>query len=737
MCSAKIKVPELISNVSKIRLLLALVTAIFLAFVIGIPSARAHSALVKADPPISGVIAPGKTPAKLKLWFNEQPDVTYSRIEITGPNGLAASNGPVEIDPTDPTALLVPVRPNLSEGVYNVNWKVISTIDRHLTRGEYSFGIGPTGSSTQLGLVKASGLVSLQPGSDASNLSIWSVFSRWLNYLSGAMLVGCSIFAVLIWVSFSLNLSSVGYIETSVITRASRLGWQRLKWLAGLALILLAAGWIVALIVQFVSEAGISPFDLPVNTGPLFDFLVKTRFGEIWLARLVLILFAGLIYYFCSKLTRREYINYQAGFEKSPPLNNAAAAAADTRQAYPKMDQISPETEIRNPKSGTILASDPPPAGLMPSELNSSWEDRLNFSLQQKNFVAWGSMAGVGIFILLTTSLNSHAASTAVGSALFAITIDWIHLLATSIWVGGIISLVFILASVFSVARPGTGNRTRLVAKILPPFSRLALTSIIGLVVTGLVASLRGINSVSALLTTWYGQALLIKVTLFAFTLLIGGGIFLVIKPRLLAFTRQDKGGNGNGNCNGNGIGIGNVKKNPASRNAGRLLFQTRQVVTVEAILLVLVLVSVSVLTSLSPPSITNVATNPALTAQATPDAAHSDSQLSGITGEFKLELVVSPAEVGPNNFMLYVADARSNQPVSDLDLAQIQFMRTGPDSGQRFELTLDNVSNLVPGFYQATSELIKESGQWQATVLLKRNTQPDVTYIFKVMVSN
>ncbi|OJW02606.1 MAG: hypothetical protein BGO39_08665 [Chloroflexi bacterium 54-19] len=632
------------------RFRLVFITAVYLllTLVLTVPTAQAHSDLLRSDPPISSITSSEKMPGQLKLWFNEQPDITYSRIQITGPNGLVANNGNIKSDPTDPDVLAAPLRSDLPDGVYNVTWKVISLIDRHLTQGQFSFGIGPTGSSTQLGLVRAAGLVSAKPGNDATNLSIWSVLSRWLNYLAAALLVGCTLFAVLIWFPFSQNVNRSLKLDDGLVAKVGHAGWRRLSNILGWSLLLLFGGWLVGLAYQFLTESGTSLLDLPQNIPEVGKFLTGTLFGQIWLVRLGLILLGGVLFALVDR--------------SSKGIGKAA-----------------------NSYRGLVL---------------------------------WGLLVGLGLFILLTTSLYSHAASTSAGSAVLAMTNDWVHLGAASTWVGGVISLALLLPVVLKLASGGSGNRTRLVAALVKPFSVLALLSLIILGITGALASLREINSVTTLLTTWYGQALLIKIVLVLFTLALGAGVWLVIKPRLLAFAQTDSP----------------YKKSARSLAAGRIIFQFRQIITLEAILLVVVLVSVGILTSLAPPRNTPIQIDQTATDTV---PRHSDPQLSATVGNYQLELVVSPAEIGPNSFTLYVLDTRTNQVVSDLTSVQLRFSKADANGGKFQVLELESGGQAAPGFYQANTELITEVGTWQIEAVLHKDGQPDLTYIFQLNVQN
>jgi copper transport protein len=118
--------------------------------------------------------------------------------------------------------------------------------------------------------------------------------------------------------------------------------------------------------------------------------------------------------------------------------------------------------------------------------------------------------------VLLTQSLTSHSAALRLNPAL-AIVIDTLHLLAASLWVGGLLALTVAL---FPLLAQESADFKQLVRVVWQPFSRVAAASVALLVATGLYSTGRHAASIDALLTTLYGQALLGKVGLM---LAIGG----------------------------------------------------------------------------------------------------------------------------------------------------------------------------------------------------------------------
>lgn len=132
----------------------------------------------------------------------------------------------------------------------------------------------------------------------------------------------------------------------------------------------------------------------------------------------------------------------------------------------------------------------------------------------------WWAVALAGVLGLLTVSLGGHA--VALERPLVGVLLDWLHLAAAALWIGGLIQLVF-----GGIAEPGS------LGSLVRRFSPLAAISVAVLVGTGLYPTLLHVPSVKALTQTAYGLTLQIKVMLIIPLLLLGATNLLVIGPRL------------------------------------------------------------------------------------------------------------------------------------------------------------------------------------------------------------
>ncbi|CBE69612.1 MAG: copper resistance protein CopC/CopD [Candidatus Methylomirabilis oxygeniifera] len=112
--------------------------------------------------------------------------------------------------------------------------------------------------------------------------------------------------------------------------------------------------------------------------------------------------------------------------------------------------------------------------------------------------------------IALTTSLSGHAADW--GDLTMPVLIDWIHLVAVSIWIGGLFTFGFLLQRV--AVPPGTEEVARTLAAIGRPFSRMAAYCVFTLLVAGLFNAWLQVRSLQPFVTTSYGLTLLAKVVL-------------------------------------------------------------------------------------------------------------------------------------------------------------------------------------------------------------------------------
>jgi copper transport protein len=133
----------------------------------------------------------------------------------------------------------------------------------------------------------------------------------------------------------------------------------------------------------------------------------------------------------------------------------------------------------------------------------------------------WLALAG-SVVLASCFSLAGHQA-TEPGSSWATQAADWVHLVAASIWAGGVLALA-VLVWPFA---PGLRRRAFL------GFSRIAVVLVGVLVLAGTYLAVVRLPELSDLWTTSYGRVLLVKVALVCVALGWGGAHHLLVRPRL------------------------------------------------------------------------------------------------------------------------------------------------------------------------------------------------------------
>jgi copper transport protein len=288
----------------------------------------------------------------------------------------------------------------------------------------------------------------------------------------------------------------------------------------------------------------------------------------------------------------------------------------------------------------------------------------------------WLALVLVGA-IVLTFSLSAHAAAVAQNVAL-AVALDWLHVAAMVVWVGGLLPL---LVAIRAVRRDP--ERALPLGALIPRFSWVALPCVLALALTGLYSYLLHIGSLDLLAATTYGRALAVKTGLFALLFLLGALNLGLLSPRLRA------GGD------------------RLARGFGRS-------VRAELAIGALVLLAVGVMTSVAPST-----------------TAWEAHQRMGLAQELRqddvdLTLRVAPAQIGDNEWAVDVVDKRpgaANAPAKVLLRFDMQGMEMG--KLQADTSTSDNER------YTARGSFTSMGGRWNVEVILRRAGFDDVTHTF------
>jgi copper transport protein len=130
------------------------------------------------------------------------------------------------------------------------------------------------------------------------------------------------------------------------------------------------------------------------------------------------------------------------------------------------------------------------------------------------------SILGVGITVLSTTSIISHGAATGQVAPLF---FDFIHNLAASVWIGGILYIDFIIIS--KLKQLGDERvASSILSIIIPKFSTVALFILGTITISGPFLLFLLESNLALTLASIYGKILIVKLSLAA--IMIGAGAY-------------------------------------------------------------------------------------------------------------------------------------------------------------------------------------------------------------------
>lgn len=300
---------------------------------------------------------------------------------------------------------------------------------------------------------------------------------------------------------------------------------------------------------------------------------------------------------------------------------------------------------------------------------------------------AWLAILLAAMAIPATTSMNSHAA--AGGTASLQTMVDWLHLAAGGIWIGGLVQLL--LAA--GLIAPYVSDRAAFLGALVRRFSLVALPTVGLIVGTGTVQSIDRLGGVDELVDSDYGYTLLAKVLLLLPLVSLGALNLLVIGPRFLGYARAQA----------------QHVMTRIQAWEGRL----RLAVVAEVTLAAAILVATAILTNTPPPRGeagvlepgTITTTNP--TGQALGKARADDLDIT---------VWADPGQPGINEVNVLLTDL--NGDWRDVQKLIMRFKNLDQDLGESEEQAKPIHP---PVHFIATSTQMSLAGKWQVEVIVRR----------------
>ncbi|HWF33615.1 MAG TPA: CopD family protein [Solirubrobacteraceae bacterium] len=271
-------------------------------------------------------------------------------------------------------------------------------------------------------------------------------------------------------------------------------------------------------------------------------------------------------------------------------------------------------------------------------------------------------------YLALTPALAGHASIEHPTWLFFPS--DVLHVLAASVWVGGIACLLLALPA--ATGRLAGPQRTRLLLATLARFSPLALAAVVTIAITGIVQALIDVRNFDGLVHTTYGALVIVKVALLLVLITLGW----VNRDRVLPALRRL------------------VEAGSTPGAAGVL---ARRTMRSELALMLCVFGVTAALISYTPPI----------------DADAGPFSIDTTLGAAELEMTLEPAEVGLNTAHIYLIDARSGTQFTQTKeltvTAKLPAKNIGP-------IALKTIP-AGPGHYILNSAVLSPAGTWQLEV--------------------
>jgi copper transport protein len=316
----------------------------------------------------------------------------------------------------------------------------------------------------------------------------------------------------------------------------------------------------------------------------------------------------------------------------------------------------------------------------------SLWVDRPRRE-QQRSVAELAAVTGAllaGAAVLAVPGAAGHAAQTSPRG--LTLLFDWLHMLAGSVWLGGLIGLLVLWWSA------PAGLRVPALSVVVPRFSGVAFVAVLLLAGTGIGEAVDHMPAVNALWQTGYGVAILVKAGLLGAAIAIASGNLLRSKPLLAAARQRPEHGEG----------------------ASRLL---RGLVSAEVVVVAGAVFTAALLSSLAPPPPAFALENSAI-AKVGPGQVAKTVNHAG----YVLQVLVSPNRAAaPDSFALRIT--KGGKPVvgATVTLAFNHLEMQMPQ--QEYQLT-----EVRPGVYTRAAPALVMVGKWGLTFQVTPRSGPPFT---------
>lgn len=295
--------------------------------------------------------------------------------------------------------------------------------------------------------------------------------------------------------------------------------------------------------------------------------------------------------------------------------------------------------------------------------------------------IDWGARGLAGLMLLAHAWVGHNASQLGTPG----LVVDWLHLSAGAVWLGGLVHLAWIWI-------PGRSKRSDrehlgLMRTVVPRFSAWALPSVLLLIGSGVYAAFGQVSTWGALVSTPYGQLLLVKSGLLLPVLGLAGYHRWRVVPSLLA--QNDD------------------RRQRDAIPARATLARFRRTLMTEAAIVVGILIFAGGLTLVSPPHA--AASGPRL----------EPASFTQETDDYRVRLTVHPPDAADERrFDVTIRDAETGEPVDGVLRVWLRFDYLDADLG---DVQQEPVAELTDGGgYTVAGPYLNLTGDWTVTVIVR-----------------
>jgi len=638
--------PSRVHPVHARRLWLGLLVAALLWLLTPPGLASAHAHLVRADPAPDSVIA--HAPSVASFTFDEPLNPALTRIHISDASGRSVTTDTGHLAAGHDGAVWQLTLPHLTSGTYSVFWTSESATDGHVMSSFYTFRVAPTGGADGAAAVTGAAAGSYGGGSGSSSGGLGlgvgataTALLQWLGLMAQALWLGALLVELLV-------LAPARRLRA---TPAALLAWHaapRLWWLVRVAPVVgvwALAGEVVSLALPGTGDDWGRALAPDTLTG-----ILSSQNGHLVLVRFVVLLVA-LVLASGARVPAR-----------TPMTSAEAVHARRSRQAV---------GIVARPLSLDTTAA--------------RWE------------VVRLPLALLAALYMLLVALSGHAAD--VHPLWLSYSVDWVHLVCTAAWAGGIAALTYGVAPLRQGLPPA--ERAPALLPLLDRFSPVAYVAVAALALSGLYNAVNHLDAPSVLVTATYGRLLIIKIVLVALLIALSATHVFDLRPRI-AHAQQAAARDTH-----DVMATATVHEGLATL-AARLRLESG---VGAAILLATALMGQTL------PSAASAASAPT-TAETVPATISA----AAATGDLRGTLTVAPPAVGSTTFTLALSERGA--PLNENTAAAI--IHLYPTSQPNARATLDPTAHGTRFIVTAQHASLAATGTWRADVLVRTATAPD-----------